>query len=153
MIASNAEQGVMYTQALSKGGALLAETRMLVQAWRPDEPNAALAERVLREDLLGRATARRVLDIVRVFTLRFLTPSDAPARHLRHLAVNDASRQIFNDVVFYYTALQDDLLRDFTLLCYWPAVREGRITITAQDARHLILEAEQDGRIRSPWST
>jgi hypothetical protein len=152
MIAPNAEHGVMYTQALSKGGALLAETRILVQAWHPGEPNDAFAERVLRGDLLGRATARRVLDIVRVFTLRFLSPSDAPARHLRHLVVNDASRQIFNDVVFYYTALQDDLLRDFTLLCYWPAVREGRLTISNQDVRHLILEAEQDGRIRTPWS-
>ena len=152
MIAPNAEHGVMYTQALSKGGALLAETRILVQAWHPGEPNAAFAERVLREDLLGRATARRVLDIVRVFTLRFLTSSDAPARHLRRLVVNDASRQIFNDVVFYYTALQDDLLRDFILLHYWPAVREGRLTISNQDVRHLILEAEQDGRIRTPWS-
>jgi bacteriophage exclusion system BrxA-like protein len=152
MIAPNAEHNVTYTQALSKGGALLAETRILVQAWHPGEPNAAFAERVLREDLLGRATARRVLDIVRVFTLRFLTPSDVPARHLRRLVVNDASRQIFNDVVFYYTALQDDLLRDFILLHYWPAVREGRLTISNQDVRHLILEAERDGRIRTPWS-
>jgi hypothetical protein len=152
MISSNAEQDVTYTQALSKGGSLLAETRILVQAWHPGEPNNAFAERVLQEDLLGRATARRVLDIVRVFTLRFLTPTDAPVRHLRRLIENNESRQIFNDVVFYYTALQDDLLRDFILLHYWTAVREGRLTISNQDVRHLILEAEQDGRIRTPWS-
>src|SRR5260370_14116393 len=124
----------------------------MVQAWNSGEVNGAFAERVLREDLLGRATARRVLDIVRVFTLRFLTPSDAPARHLRSLVVNDASRQIFNDVVFYYTALQDDLLRDFTLLRYWPAVREGRLTISNQDVRHLILEQDQDVLIRPSLS-
>jgi hypothetical protein len=152
MIAPNAEHSVIYTQALSKGGSLLTETGILVQAWHPDEPHNAFAERVLREDLLGKATARRVLDIVRVFTLRLLTPSDAPVRHLRRLIENNAPRQIFNDVVYYYTALQDDLLRDFILLCYWTAVREGRLTITNQDVRNLILEAEQDGRIRAPWS-
>jgi hypothetical protein len=43
--------------------------------------NGYAAKRVVREDLLGHATARRVRDIVRVFTLRFLTPTDAPARH------------------------------------------------------------------------
>lgn len=104
------------------------------------------------EDSLGRATARRVSDIVRVFTTRFLMPSDTPARHLRYFVVKNAPRQIFSDLVFYYTAQQDDLLRDFTVFYYWHAVREGRITFTPQDVRHLILEAEQDGRIRSPWS-
>jgi Putative inner membrane protein (DUF1819) len=151
MIVPPANKGVTYTQALSRGGALLDETRLLLRAWQPGESFAALTERVRREDTLGRATARRVSDIVRVFTTRFLTPSDAPARHLRDLVVKNAPRQIFGDLVFYYTALQDDLLRDFTVLHYWPAVREGRITFTPQDVRHLILEAEQDGRIRSPW--
>ncbi len=152
MIVPHANNRVTYTQALSRGGALLDETRILLRAWQPDETFAAFTERVLREDLLGRATATRVSDIVRVFTMRFLIPSDSPVRHLRYLVMKDAPRQIFSDLVFYYTALQDDFLRDFTLLYYWPVVREGRITITAQDARHLILEAEQDGRIRSPWS-
>lgn len=152
IVPSDANHGVTYTQALSRGGALLEETRILLRAWQPSEPFAAFTERVLRGDLLGRATARRVSDIVRVFTTRFLMPSDAPARHLRYFVVKDAPRQIFSDLVFYYTALQDDFLRDFTECYYWPAVREGRITITTQDVRHLILEAEQDGRIRSPWS-
>ena len=83
MIVPRPTRDAIYTQALSKGGALLPETRTLLCAWRPGEPGAEFANRVLREDLLGHATARRVLDIVRVFTLRFLTPTDAPARHLR----------------------------------------------------------------------
>jgi len=143
---------VTYTQALAKGGALLRETRALLQVWEPGESGAAFAERVLREDVLGRATAHRVLDIVRVFSLRFLTPTDAPARHLRRLMSEGAPRQIFTDLVFYFTARQDDLLRDFTVLRYWPAVREGRLIIQNQDVRQLIWEAEQDGRIRTRWS-
>jgi hypothetical protein len=63
-----------------------------------------------------------------------------------------AARQAFSDLVLLYIAQQDDLLRDFTLLRYWPAVREGRLTITNQEVRDLIWEAEQDDRIPTPWS-
>ncbi len=142
----------VYTQALAKGGALLPETRILLKTWQPGETGAALGERVLREDTLGRATARRVLDIVRVFTLRFLAPDDAPARHLKRLVARDSVGQIFSDLVLFYTTQQDDLLRDFIVLHYWPAVREGRLSIANSDVRQLILDAEADGRIRTPWS-
>lgn len=152
MIASHAQPKVTYTQALAKGGALLPETRALLQAWQPDEPYAVFAERVLREDVLGRATAHRVKDILRVFNRRYLVPSDVPARRLKRLISFPATRQMFSDLVFFYTAQQDDLLRDFTISRYWPAVREGRLTITNQEVRGLIWEAEQDGRIPTPWS-
>lgn len=152
MSASLSDTGTQYTQALAKGSALLSETRILLQAWRPDEDSAAFSQRVLRDNLLGRVTARRVLDIVRVFTLRFLTPSDAPARHLQILVSGNAPRQLYSDLVFYYTAQRDLLLRDFTVLRYWPSVREGRLILTNQEVRSLILDAELDGRIRAPWS-
>src|SRR5579859_6207181 len=94
---------VRYTETLRNSGTMLAETRILLLAWRLGEDRAAFEERVLREDLLGRATARRVHDMVRIFMLRFLTPVDAPAQHLRTLLAADTPRQLFTDLVFYYT--------------------------------------------------
>ena len=145
-------EGVTYTQALAKGGALLHETRVLLEAWQPGEPERALADRVLEQDLLGRATAHRVRDIVRVFALRFLAPTDAPARHLKRLLAGNAPAQLYRDLVFYYTARRDDLLREFVTTRYWLLVREGRLTITNREAHDLILAGELDGRIPSPWS-
>lgn len=142
----------IYTQRLSKGGALLPETRILLRAWQPDETGTQFAERVLHEDILGRATARRVLDIVRVFTLRFLTPTDTAARHLQPLAASESLRQVFSDLVFYYTARRDRFLHDVAVLCYWPAVRGGSLIIRNTDVQRLIAEAQFDGRIRAPWS-
>lgn len=141
-----------YTQRLAKGGALLSETRVLLEAWRTGETATKFEERVGTEDILGRVTARRALDIARVFTRRFLTPDDAPARHLKRLVEGNAPRQLVNDLIFYYAARQDDLLRDFVTMCYWPLVREGRLTIANSDVRSLILEAELDRRIPKPWS-
>lgn len=152
MTATVMTKPVTYTQALAKGGALLPETRMLLEAWQPGEPAAAFGERVLSSDVLGRLTAKRTADILRVFANRFLTPNETPGRYLRQLILSPAPRQIFRDLVFHYAAERDDLLRDFTIDVYWPAVREGRLTISNQDVRSLILEAEQDGRIPNPWS-
>lgn len=152
MIDTSTWPDVQYTQALSKGGALLPETRILLRNWRPDESSAGFGERVLRDDILGRSTARRALDIVRVFMLRLLTPTDTPARHLQRLIAATVPRQVYSDLVFYYTARRDDLLREYTIQYYWPAVREGSLIIRNESVQRLIAEAQQDGRIRSPWS-
>lgn len=143
---------VQYTQALAKGGALLTETRLLLDAWQPGESEGELAQRALDQDLLGRATARRVLDIVRVFALRFLTPDDRPARHLKVLASRASDLQPFSDLVLFYTAGRDALLRDFLVTRFWPSVREGRLVISNKEMQQLIRDAEQDGRIPAPWS-
>lgn len=141
-----------YTQALAKGGSLLPETRLLLESWSPDEPERTLADRVLGTDLLGRATARRVLDIVRVFSLRFLTPDDRPARHVKRVIQGDASERLYVDLIYLYTVRRDALLRDFVVSTYWPSVREGRLVMTNKDVMKLILDAEADGRIAAPWS-
>ncbi len=143
---------VHYTLGLSKGGALLPETRTLAHTWQVGEPSTTFAERVLREDVLGKVTARRVLDIVRVFTLRYLQPTDTPARHLKLLLDPGVPGQVFTDTAFYYTALQDDLLRDYTVERYWPAVRDGAAIIQNRDVQEVIAAALVDGRIPTAWS-
>lgn len=143
---------MLYTQALGKGRALIPEMRTLLEVWAPGESEESLAERVLRVDVLGKATARRVLDVVRVFGRRLLTPTDAPARHLKHLGAPTVPRQVFGDVLFFYVARQDALLWDFTLQRYWPSVRAGRLTVPNRDVAELIWAGEQDGRIAKSWS-
>jgi Putative inner membrane protein (DUF1819) len=65
-----------YTIAICKGSALLSETKALLRAWRPSESITLFTSRVLRDEVLGRATAHRVKDIVhRVFARRLLIPN------------------------------------------------------------------------------
>jgi hypothetical protein len=142
----------VYTQALGKGRALIPEMRLLLQVWQPGESESSLADCALRHDVLGKSTARRVLDVVRVFSRRLLQPTDDAARHLKPLVEPTAPRQVFSDILFYYVSRQDALLLDFTILRYWPAVREGRLTMPNREVADLIWEAEQDGRIARPWS-
>ena len=141
-----------YTEALAHGGALIEQMRTLSRAWRPGESTPDFIRRVREEDILGHATARTVSDYVRVFARRFVVPPGPPVRHLQRLLEGTGSRQIFTDLALYYTAEQDDLLRDFTVLGYWMLVREGRLWISREDARRFIREAEDAELIRAPWS-
>src|SRR5438552_11706758 len=135
----------VYTQALGKGRALIPEMRLLLQVWQPGESESSLADRALRHDVLGKSTARRVLDVVRVFSRRLLQPTDDAARDLKPLLEPTAPRQVFSDILFYYCASHDALLWDFSILRYPPAVREGRLTMPNREVGELIWEAEQDG--------
>ncbi len=137
---------------LAKGGALLPEVRALLQTWHPGESAGDLGRRVLNDDVLGRATAARAQNIVQVFSLRFLRPDDIAARHLKRLAAPSAPRQMFTDLVMYYTARQDAMLRDFISESYWPRVRAGAAELRTEDAWHFIAEAHSAGRIAVPWS-
>ena len=156
MIVTDVSANGTYTEALAHGGALLEEMHTLLRCWRPEESTPEFIRRVRQEDAVGHVTARTVSDYVRVFARRFVAfngnGNGAPARYLQRLICDNAPRQVFSDLAFYYTASSDHLLGDFTVFRYWPLVREGRLAISNDEARRFIWEAEQDGRIRAPWS-
>jgi hypothetical protein len=142
-----------YTIAISKGSALLEETKALLRAWRPGESTREFRDRVLREDVLGRMTARRAADIVsRVFARRFLRPNDRPAFLLKRLLAKKQSGQLFTDLCLLYAARNDDLIRDVIAHVYWPALSEGRLTISPPYLVEFLRQAERDGRMPEPWS-
>jgi Putative inner membrane protein (DUF1819) len=135
-----------YTIAICKGSALLSETKALLRTWRPGEPVNSFADRVLHENVLGKATAYRVKDIVRrVFARRFLSPNSAAAEHLKTFIRRDQLGQLFSDVCLLYAARHDDLLRDITVDLYWPAVTEGRLELSVKDVGEFLRQAESDG--------
>ena len=142
-----------YTIALCKGAALVDETRTLVQHWTPGEEIGEFVDRVLRANVLARATAYRTKDIVRrVFARRFLVPTDAPARRLKKLMDNSLPRKLFSEVILLYAARADRLLYDFTTEVYWAACRRRRSLLSRDDVMAFIAEATDEGRIEEAWS-
>lgn len=142
-----------YTIAVCKGSALLNETKALLRAWQPHESLSAFRDRVLREDLLGKATAYRVNDIVRrFFSPRFLGSDAKPATHLKSLLTRGVSGQAFSDLCLLYAGRQDQLLRDAIVELYWLAATEGRLTLGIRDVMNFLRQADEDKRIPEPWS-
>jgi len=142
-----------YSAAISKGAGMIAETRRLLEQWRPDEPLDDFARRVQAEGLLGNSTAYRTRDVVRrVFAPRFLRPSDKPARILQRVLVSGLPGRVFTELLFLFTARQDALVYEFMTREYWPSVRRGRTAMDTGPILSFVLEAHYDGRLDNQWS-
>jgi hypothetical protein len=142
-----------YTIAICKGSALLEETRALLRTWNGTESAKELSQRVLHEDLLGRMTAYRARDIVnRVFARRYFRPDQRPAILLKRLLAQNQSGQLFSDLCFLYAARADDLIRDVVTKLYWPALSNGRLTLSPEYVVEFLRQAEREGKISEPWS-
>jgi hypothetical protein len=148
------DEAESYTIRVSKGAALIAETRLLLREWNPGEDTGAFAARVLSRDLLGKATARRVHDIVqRCFAPRYLAPPGCPARHLKRLIEERPSGDWFRDLCLIYCARADRLVRDAISVFLADAREEGRLTLTVEAAIAFLVEAERNGMMSKPWAT
>ena len=146
-------QAGRYTIAVCKGSAFLEETKTLLRAWHPGETTTEFRNRVVREDLLGKMTAYRASDIVRrVFAWRFFRPNNRPAILLKRLVERGRPGQIFSDLCFLYAARNDDLIRDVVSHLYWPALTDGRVSLSPAYVVEFLRQADRDGRVPEPWS-
>ena len=142
-----------YAVRIAKGAGLIAETRELLRAWQPGESAAVLAERVLKTDLLGKSTARRVKDIVqRVFAPRYLYPAGCPAVYLKRLVERHTTGDWFRDLCLLYTARANRLVRDSVTVLLRNARDEGRIALSVDAVVAFLREADQNGMMAHPWS-
>jgi hypothetical protein len=142
-----------YTTAVCKGSGLLSEMKALLRAWQPGESAVHFRARVLKEDILAKATAKRANDLVdRVFAPRFLRDNGKPARYLQRLLASRVSSAAFSDLCFLYTVRQDDLLRDVLERVYWPMVRKGYLTLNDGSILLFLQSESARERIIEPWS-
>lgn len=132
---------------LTIGAPSLDEIETLLLNWCPGESPSDFAERVRREGILTKRTARRVRDIVlEIFRPWFLKPDDRAARWLKAFVEADGDRRALNELVFLYKARSEAVLYDFTLERFWPACYEGDLYLRTPDIEDFLQEAQEAGR-------
>lgn len=143
-----AREGRHYTvTGLTKGMPSLDEIQALLLAWRPEEAPTDFADRVQRDGILTKQTARRVQDLVlRAFQPWFLKPDDRGAHWLKALVEAGGDRRTLNELVFLYKARSEAVLYDFTLKHFWPACHDGDLYLRTADIEDFLVEAQEEGR-------
>src|SRR5918997_4180166 len=68
-----------YTSRIIKAGALLPDTKLLLENWDEGASVQANLDRVRQENLFGKASRSRIEDILLVFRQRYLDDPDALA--------------------------------------------------------------------------
>lgn len=142
-----------YTSNMMKGGAMIPETLALLQEWHPGVPPEEFTNTVVSQNLLGKATRARVKDILsRVFYRRFAAPGLPSGEHIRTLMAAGFTDGVIRRLLYFHTALADDLLYDFVVQRLYPLYHAGRLQLDTSDAVVFIDELIAAGLISPPWS-
>jgi hypothetical protein len=99
-----------FTARIIKGGALLEDSRRLVEAWEPAVDTGDNLERILDENLLAKPSRTRAADVLAILRRRFLRDGPEVVESLRSLA---STARPFRDACFYEAARDDEALAAF----------------------------------------
>ncbi len=106
-----------YTSRLQKGGALLNDMRLLVRQWSDEASFNEQRQKIIIENMLGKKTRARAIDIFRrAFSQRFVK-GDPPKswKILRPLEDREANIEILKPIYFWITSRSEELLYDFVI--------------------------------------
>jgi hypothetical protein len=120
----------LFSSRIIKGGALLDDTRRLLEVWDPDLDSRENVRRILASGLLAKSAARQE-DVLGPLRQRFLeTDPDVP-RALSALATDPRA---FREACYYEAARSDELISAFAsgplYAWYW---RERRLEVGVED--------------------
>lgn len=142
----------LFSAALNKGQALLSESHELALHWQPDVTTRTLIDEARTTGYLGRATEKRIQDLVRVFSRRYMHGQPAPAEHLHQLASQLPVTGLFTEICLIHAAAAHPELDIFIREVYWPAYYASQRDLSKDAAREFFAEAQQKGRIQGEWS-
>ena len=142
----------LYTTQLQAGLGLIEETRILLDLWEHGMPSTELYQVALNSGNFPNVSARRLQNIVgECFTPRYLVDGEYPANVLKQLH-NRLSSQVFSQLLFLFTARANAILADFVKDVFWNKYAGGHDSISNQDAKQFVIDANQAGKTRKPWS-
>ncbi len=120
----------MFNSRIIKGGALLEDSKRLVEAWDPDLGVADNLQRLRASGWFGRSTSRQE-DLLGPLRRRFLAPGPGVLRGLKSLA---GDPRAFREACYYEAARSDEVLAAFAAgplyERYW---RDGNAQVTVGD--------------------
>ena len=137
-----------YTTNIQKGGALLDDARLMVEAW---DPHASIEDNLdaIREGRgLVKATRSRAADVVlRILKPRLIDPGPFVIEALRTVRSDPTA---FAEIVYFEAMRDDRLLRDFATGPLYSLYSSGRSHVAVEDTLDW-LATVSDPRARA-WS-
>lgn len=134
---------------LVKGGALLDDTRRLVDAWDSTADRDENLRRMTDQNLLGKPSRSRSDDVLgRVLRPRFVEPGPQVICALKALLDHPAT---FVEACYYETSREDALLASFAEGPFFDWYQEGRVGVTPEDVTGWLAALIRVGKVPA-WS-
>lgn len=140
-----------YSSKIIKAGALLPDTKLLLETWDTETDVENNLERVRQENLLGKASRSRVEDVLRVFRQRYLEDPEL-LRALVVLARRGMPAESLNRVLYFQAVRSDPLLHDLVteVLADW-STRSDR-EVRTWEVQNWVDEQVERGNTERAWS-
>ena len=140
-----------YTSRIIKAGALLPDTKLLLETWDEDSDVQSNLDRVRQENLFGKASRARVEDILLVFRQRYLKNPDVLSA-LVTVARNGMPSESLDRILYFQAAMSDLLLHDLVteLLFDWSGRSEREVRTL--EVQNWIEQQLVSGKTERPWS-
>ena len=134
-----------FTVNIQKGGALLSDAQRLVEVWDMSEDAHVNLRRVAEGNLLGKATRRRLDDILlRSLVPRFVAPGTHVIAALKPLL---GDHQAFVEAAYYETSRDETLLAAFAEGPCFTWYEAGRFRVTIDDTTAWLSEQAAAGAL------
>lgn len=142
-----------YSSKIIKAGALLPDTKLLLETWDTDTDVAVNQERVREENLLGKSSRSRVEDVLRVFRQRYLEDPEM-LRALVALVKGGMPSESLDRVLYFQAARSDPLLHELVaeVLAGW-STRSDREVRTWEVQNWVDEQVEAGNTERPPAGT
>jgi len=139
-----------YTSRIIKASALIADTKVLLAAWDPERPVAENLDRARRENIFGKASRKRVEDILLIFRQRYFDDADVGTA-LVTLTQNGAPAQWIDPLLYFFSAQNDRTLRDIVVETLYPRHLAGYTDLPVQVVVRAIRNWVAEGKTTTPW--
>jgi len=148
------QQSRKFTSNLKRAGAAIDDTIELLRHWTDEIPDLEMRNKLIKENVLGKKSYRRRKDFTEfIFLPRYVR--GYPEKHwvyLQRLVLNGVPQKFIEQLLYFYTALNEPfvslIIKEFIL----PRYRDGQIEFTSQEVRNLIIRKIKDGTIDVNWT-
>jgi hypothetical protein len=141
----------IYTSRIIKASALIADTRLLLAEWDLGQPVADNLERARRENIFGKASRKRVEDILLIFRQRYFDDADVGTA-LVTLVQGGAPAVWLDPLLYFFAAQNDRTLRDIVIEVVYPHHLAGYSDLPVEVVTRAIRNWVAKGRTTATWN-
>lgn len=135
----------MFTVNIQKGGAMLDDTRHLIELWDDQLDGASNLRRIADANLLGKASRKRTDDVLtRILGPRFVAPGPEVVSALKALRDNPRA---FREACYYETTRDEDLLAAFAEGPLFDLYTVGRVGVTVAEVKSWLEALTKAGQL------
>lgn len=143
-----------YNSNLQKAGAAIQDTKILLKNWQISLSTQENSQIIINENLLGKKSRKRTYDVLRcTFIPRYI--NGYPPQHwqyLKKLVEAQVQDEVFNQILYFYCALNEPLITDFINEVVFPKYKRGALEINSLEVINFINNCISSDKITSTWS-